>query len=77
MYLNLTQEQIRLISHNYKLASKSMLDFLSLVWENQGKTKLNCTGMASFSFVPERLTFDGTNDCIIPAYKWDTLREGV
>lgn len=46
-----------------------MLDFLAQVWRTQGKTRNNATGMSSFSFWPERMTFVAPDDMVVPAHE--------
>jgi hypothetical protein len=62
------------MSHNYSLGyslcSDEMKYFLTMVFvlKLQGKNRSkNCTGMYSFSFYPEKLTFVAHDDCVIPS----------
>ena len=48
----------------YEICTQEMLDFLDSLWKTQGKTSSNCTGMSSFSFWPERLTFRAGLDTV-------------
>jgi hypothetical protein len=42
-----------------------MYEFIMHVWQTQGKTnKYNCTGMSSFTFWPEGIVYDATNDAL-------------
>lgn len=51
----------------YQSCTQEMLDFLKDVWHRQGRTRNNCTGMSSFSFWPERMTFVAPDDMVVPA----------
>lgn len=47
-----------------------LFDYIQDVYDKQGKTTNNCTGMSSFSFVKEHITFLAGDDCLIPAHQY-------
>ncbi len=46
---------------------EEMYKFLKDVWHRQGKVSNTCSGMASFSFWPERVLYDAAQDELV---KW-------
>lgn len=50
---------------------ENMKQFLTDLWTRQGKTnQSNCSGMSSFSFWPERVTYDASDDSLVDPRMW-------